>query len=116
MKLLMKEKDTAILIPKKRLDVVIFRDDDQYTAFCPDLDLATAQDTPEKAMEDIIVAIKEYSKDYMKNYDAYSRSPNRKQHLPLVGHIADAKEDWEIREMIEVRYGDLYIRPVQKGS
>ena len=112
MKLLTKEKDTAIFVPEKKMDVVVFRDDDQYTAYCPDLDLATAQDSPEAAIEDIISAIREYVEDYMKNFETYSKSPNRKQHLPLTQHIVSLKDDWELREIIEVRYGDIYIRSV----
>lgn len=116
MRFLIKEKESAILVPEKRMDVVVFKDDDQYTAFCPEFDLATAQDSPEEAVKDIILAIKEYAEDYMKNFDAYSKSPNRKHHLPLIQQIVNMKDDWEIREIIEVRYGDLYVRPVQKGS
>ncbi|MDI6792645.1 MAG: hypothetical protein QME81_07245 [bacterium] len=113
MELLVKERDTAILIPEKQMNVVVFKDDDQYTAFCPELNLATAQDSPEEAVEDIILAIREYAEDYMNNFEIYSKSPNRKHHLSLIQDISKLHDDWEIREIIEVRYGDLYIRPVQ---
>jgi predicted RNase H-like HicB family nuclease len=113
---LVKERDTAILVPEKGMDVIIFKDDDQYIAFCPELDLVTAQDFPEEAVKDMTLAIKEYAEDYMANFDTYSKSPNRKAHLPLIQQIVALKDDWGIKEMIEVRYGDLYLRPVQKGS
>jgi ribosomal protein S10 len=113
--LLLKERDMAIVVPEKRMEVVVFKDNGEYTAFCPELDLATAQSFPDKAIEDIVLAIKEYAEDYMKNLKAYSKSPNRKDHLSLVKQVAEAKDEWEIREMIEVRYGDIYLRPVQKS-
>jgi predicted RNase H-like HicB family nuclease len=94
------------------MDVVVFKDDNQYTAFCPEFNLAIAQNSPEEAIEDIILATKEYAEDYMNNFEVYSKSSNRKHHLPLIQHISELKDDWEIREMIDVRYGGLYIRPV----
>jgi len=99
----------SILVKEKKMNVIVFRDDDQYTAYCADLDLATAQDSPEEAIEDMILAIREYAEDYMKNFPIYSTGPNRKHHLPLIRQIASTRDDWELREIIEVRYGDIHV-------
>ena len=109
---LKKQDNEAILVREKKMNVVVFRDNDQFTAYCAGLDLATAQDSPEEAIEDIISAIREYAQDYMKYFEIYSKSPNRKQHLSLIQQIASLKDDWELREIIEVRYGDIHIPSV----
>ena len=49
--LLQRQDDVDIHIKEKEINVVVFKDDDQYTAYCADLDLATAQDSPEELLK-----------------------------------------------------------------
>jgi predicted RNase H-like HicB family nuclease len=111
MELAIKQKNAAIVISERKMRAIIFPDNDHYTAYCPELDIVTSQSTPDEALLDLIEAIKEYAEDYMKNVETYSKSPNRASHFDLVRLISSAK-DWEIRQLLEVRHGELYLRSV----
>jgi bifunctional DNA-binding transcriptional regulator/antitoxin component of YhaV-PrlF toxin-antitoxin module len=49
----------------------------QYIAACPELDLATAGDREEEAVEDLVEAMEEYAQDYLERLDLFASSPNR---------------------------------------
>ena len=116
MDFLFRERSAAIVVPEKILQVIIFPDNGEYTAYCPQFDLATSQATPEDVLKDIIYAIEEYIEDYMNSFNIYSKSPNRAGHSSLIQKAKEARSRWELRELIEVRYGEIYIRPVQKSA
>jgi len=78
---------TAIKENLPVLSIIVVEDDAQYSAFCPQLDLAIAMDTPEEAVKEMISEIKEYADEYIEFYREYSVSPNRGEHAPLVNKI-----------------------------
>lgn len=98
-----------ILTLEKRLTVILARDEDRYCAYCPELDLVTEMMTPEEALEDIVEAMRDYAEEYLKEFELYSKSPNRAHHLPYVKAIASCKDDWDIKMLIEVQYGLVHI-------
>lgn len=91
------------------LDIIILRDEDRYVVRCPELDLVTEMDSPEDALDAMLEMIKEYCNDYLKRESLFRKSPNRSHHYPYIIPIAQCKSDWELRELVEVRYGSVYV-------
>ncbi len=98
-----------ILTFEKRLTVIVARDEDQYCAYCPELDLVTEMGTPEEALEDMVEAMKDYAEEYLQESGLYSNSPNRAHHLPYLRTIASCKDNWDIKMLIEVQYGLVHV-------
>ena len=94
---------------EKRLTIILAKDADKYCAYCPELDLVTEMSTSEEALEDIVGAMRDYAEEYLKEFELYSRSPNRAHHLPYIKAIASCKDDWDIKMLIEVQYGLVHI-------
>lgn len=89
------------------LTVVIFKDAGRFMAQCPQLDLVTEMDREADAVTAIIEMIREYAADYRKRIKIFSTSPNRAHHLPFVEKVWECRTDWDVRELLEVRYGHL---------
>ena len=110
----LKTNDKSISVPKimtfeKRLTVILARDEDQYCAYCPEIDLVTEMPTSEEALEDIVEAMKDYAEEYLNELELYANSPNRAHHLPYIKAIDSCKNDWDIKMLIEVQYGLVHI-------
>jgi len=99
----------TIMIQEKRLSILLALDGEKFCAYCPELDLTTEMDTPEEAIEDIIEAMKDYAEEYMKEFELYSKSPNRAHHLPYIKAISSCKTDWELRMLIEIKHGLVHV-------
>ena len=91
------------------LTVFIIKDNNKYMAKCPELDLVTEMDSTEEALKAIVEMIREYAEDYRAREDVYLRSSNRADHKPYIDMIMDCRDEWEIMELIKVRYGHLYV-------
>ncbi|MDI6751519.1 MAG: hypothetical protein QME07_01485 [bacterium] len=91
------------------LTVCIFKDNNRFCAKCLELDLVTEMDTIEEVAEEILSEIKEYAKEYTEDVNLYSSSPNRAHHLPYIKAIVSCKNDWDLRMLLEVRYGSIHI-------
>lgn len=91
------------------LTVLIIKDNGRYMAKCPELDLVTEMDTKEKALKAMVELIREYAEDYKAKEEIYLKSPNRAHHKPYVDRIIVCQDEWEIMELIEVRYGHLHL-------
>jgi hypothetical protein len=89
--------------------VCIFKDTNKFCAKCVELDLVTEMDTSDEALKAIVEMIKEYAQDYKYRKDLFSNSPNRYHHLPYIERINNCKNDWEMLEQIEVRYGHIHL-------
>ncbi len=91
------------------LTVCIFKDDKRFCAKCPELDLVTEMDTPDDTFKAMVEMIREYAEDYELQKELFSRSPNRYHHLPYIERINRCKDDWELLEQIEARYGHIHL-------
>lgn len=98
-----------IMIQEKRLSILLAKEDDQFCAYCPELDLVTEMDNYEETIDDLVEAIKGYADEYMADYDLYSKSPNRAHHLPYIEAVKSCKTDWELRMLIEIKHGLVHI-------
>ena len=94
------------------LTLYILQDEKRFMAKCPELDLVTEMNTREKALDALLEIIMEYSEDYMKQYELFSRSPNRKYHRPYIAIIKNCKSKWELLELINVKYGHIQLQSV----
>jgi hypothetical protein len=75
--------------------------DDQWNAYCPELDLTTAADSEASAIDDLTRLAVEYAAEYLTDFDVYVNSANRAQHLPYVLGIARYTLDLEDREALD---------------
>lgn len=97
--------EPKIMVCEKKVTILLAKDNNQFCAYCPELDLVTELDTVNETVDDMIEAIKEYAQEYMEDFELYSKSPNRAHHLPYVKAIISCKNDWELRMLIEVKHG-----------
>jgi len=75
--------------------------DEQWSAYCPELDLATASDTQESAIHELAQLAIEYAAEYLADFDLYVNSANRAGQLPYILAIARHTTDPEDAEAVE---------------
>lgn len=107
---------SGVSVKPPLLTVVIFPDSGKYVAKCIELDLITEMDTSEEAIRAMVEMIREYAEDYRAREEVFARSPNRAHHKPYVDILLECKTDWEVQELLEIRYGHLHIQPVSKSA
>ncbi|MDQ1316950.1 MAG: hypothetical protein QG641_560 [Candidatus Poribacteria bacterium] len=80
-------ENIALITGVSLLTIFIAKDDGNYMAKCPELDLITEMNTKEEALKAIVEMIVEYAEDYKSNEDMYIHSSNRAHHKPYVDAI-----------------------------
>lgn len=98
-----------ITIQEKKLTVLLAQDNGNYCAICPELDLVTEMETEAAALNDLLEAMRDYAHEYLTDLELYLNSPNRAHHYPYIKVIATCKTNWDLKSMLEIRYGNLYI-------
>jgi hypothetical protein len=98
-----------VWITPSLLTIVIFPDNSGFGVKCLELDLITEDDTPDKALKAIVEMIREYAEDYEERFELFSTSSNRTHHQPYIQRILECKNDWEVLEISEVKYGSLHL-------
>ncbi|MEW6542143.1 MAG: hypothetical protein AB1411_00875 [Nitrospirota bacterium] len=101
-------REPKILLSEHRLTILLAKDNGSYCAKCPELDLVTQLPTADEALEDLIEAIKDYAREYLRDRKLYATSPNRSHHLPYVEAVAACKTDWDLRTLIEIKHGFVH--------
>ena len=48
------------------------------------MDVVENGDTKEECLDNLLIALKEYARDYYDEFDYWSVAPNRRAHLPYV--------------------------------
>ncbi|MFA0766613.1 MAG: hypothetical protein BDTLLHRC_001566 [Candidatus Fervidibacter sp.] len=99
--------EPRLIVAEPILTILVARDGDEYTAYCPELDIAAAMETPDEAVKVVLALMREYAEDYLSDLEAYARSPNRAHHLPYVRRIATCRDEWQLRQLVAVKYGDI---------
>ena len=74
----------------------------EYVSACPELDLATAGNTREEAIDNLLEAMIEYVEDYLDRLNIFVRSPNRGSHLPFILLIASCVSKEDILELLNI--------------
>lgn len=100
----------SIVVSDPRLTVLLAKDNGDYCAKCPELDLVTELPTAEEALEDLLEAIREYAREYLRERKRYAASPNRAHHLPYVEAVAMCKTEWDLRALIKIHHGFVHVR------
>ena len=99
----------AILFAPKLLTLFVLKDEDKFSAKCIELDLITEMDSPQAALVDLLAMIKEYAQDFSARISLFLKSPNRAHHHPYIEKVLQCKNDWELLERCEVRYGNIQL-------
>ena len=105
----MSENSAAIITGVALLTVFIVRDNGNYMAKCLELDLITEMDTKEDALKAMVEMVMEYAEDYKVNEEMYLRSSNRSHHKPYVDAVITCHDEWEVMELLEVRYAHIHL-------
>ena len=105
----MKSK-SEIITTLAPLTVLIVKDNGRFMAHCPILDLVTEMNTAEESLDALLEMMSEYAHDYKKDLKRYYASPNRAHHKPYIEKILSCKNEWELKELIEIRHGHLHLR------
>lgn len=92
------------------LSIIIARDNGMFCAFCPELDIISELSSEAAVLQDMVEAIRDYAREYKRYFRDYYRSPNRSHHWPYIQAILKTRSDWEIRKLLDVRYGDIHIQ------
>ena len=100
MVILPKFQPSQPVVKKLTLELEFDLETHQYVAACPELDLATAGDREEEAVEDLVEAMEEYAQDYLERLDLFASSPNRGAHFPLILSIAMCASKSDIRRLL----------------
>ncbi len=101
--------EPTIVVSAPRLTILLAKDRDSYCAKCPELDLVTQLQTAEGALNDLLEAIQDYAREYLRDRHVYANSPNRAHHLPYVEAIAACKTEWDLRALIEIQHGFVHV-------
>lgn len=80
-------------------------DDGSVTLSMDDIDIAVCETDLSAAKRALVRELVEYAEEYYTEYELYSRSPNRKNHLPLVMKVLTAKSKKELEDLVECRVG-----------
>nr|MBI3614341.1 hypothetical protein [Nitrospirota bacterium] len=103
-------KEPKIVVSEPTLTVLLAQDEDgSYCAKCPELDLVTQLPSAEAALKDLLVAVRDYAAEYLRERKLYSASPNRAHHRPYVEAIAACQTEWELRTLIEIKHGLVHV-------
>lgn len=104
-----KKAAPRLIVAEPILTILVAQDDGEYTAYCPELDVATATGTPESAVKDLLELLREYAEDYAADLETFARSPNRAHHLPYIEKIIACRNDWELRQLVTVKHGNVQL-------
>ncbi|MCS6902990.1 MAG: hypothetical protein NZO41_01770 [Candidatus Bipolaricaulota bacterium] len=107
-------------LPKKRptlslqgplLTVIIAPDVEtkMICAVCPELDIVAEGPSEAETVQDLLEAIRDYAEEYREDLALYLASPNRAHHWPYLQAVLQAKDDWHLKRLLDVRYGILQI-------
>jgi alkanesulfonate monooxygenase SsuD/methylene tetrahydromethanopterin reductase-like flavin-dependent oxidoreductase (luciferase family) len=95
-----------------RLTAQVTFTDDQWSVYCPELDLAAASETSDSAIYELAQLAIEYAAEYLADFDLYVNSANRSGHLPYILAIArhttdpdDAEALEAVRQLFAIRQG-----------
>jgi len=89
----------AIKDISEKLTAIIEPSEGGYVANCPELDLVTEGNTPNAALDDLIDMTIDYAEQYMKEFELFSKSPNRASHKPYILEIQKRGTKEKVREL-----------------
>jgi len=104
------KKKPTLVIRGPLISLILAKDNDMICAYCPELDLITEMPSEEEALNDILEALRDYAEEYKENYNLYRKSPNRAHHWPYIKAILRIKDNWELRKLLDIRYGDIHLQ------
>jgi len=96
-------KGSLVKLPEDiRLTVIIQPDEETFSAYCPELDIITAQPTIEGAIEDLIDVIDSYAEVFAQDWQKHYRHSRFASHWPFVRAVLACRNNAEIRNLFNV--------------
>ena len=103
---LISQSDMLSVLEHVKYDVSVFIEDDgSFTVISDTMDIAENAASKDKALDLLAASILEYAHEYYSDYQLYSKSPNRKAHLPYITKAILLASPSKIREEFVCRNG-----------
>ncbi|GAB2571738.1 hypothetical protein [Gracilibacillus alcaliphilus] len=80
--------------------------DGTITLSIRDFDIVANGETEEEAVTDLAEFLIDYAEDYLNDYSLYSRSPNRRSHLPFIMNIFLQDDVEGVKQLITCLHGE----------
>jgi len=103
-------KKPTLVMRGPLISLIFAKDKKMICVFSPELDIVTEMPTEEEALSDILQALRDYANEYKENFKLYRKSPNRAHHWPYIQAILKTKNNWELRKLLDIRYGDIHFQ------
>ena len=88
------------------LPVSIYEENGEYLAVNDVIeDLIGYGSTVDEATDSFCRALMEYAEEYYEEFELYSHSPNRKEHLPYVFRVLSSPSESAVKEMLQCQIG-----------
>ena len=81
--------------------------DGSVTLSLAELDITAHGGSLQSAKSELVNNLLEYAEEYYREFELYSRAPNRKNHLPFVMKALIAKSPAELEDSIVCRVGEI---------
>jgi hypothetical protein len=96
-------KGNLVRLPEDiRLTIITQRDEEVFSAYCPELDMITAQPTIEGAIEDLIDMIEGYSEVFAQDWQRCYRHSRFASHWPFVRAVLSCRNSAGVRNLLDV--------------
>ena len=84
---------------------VFTEEDGSVTLSMDEVDIAVNGTNLQEAKRELVDDLMDYAEEYYKNFELYSRAPNRKNHLSLVMKALTASSKEELEDAIQCQNG-----------
>ncbi|KAB2952138.1 hypothetical protein F9B85_10015 [Heliorestis acidaminivorans] len=91
-----------LILAQHRFSIVFTKEaDGTYSGSLKEIDLVANAENLESLKETLAEDLIEYADEYMENFELYSRSPNRKNHLPYILHVLTQSDLEHVKGLID---------------
>ncbi len=110
------KRNPTLIVRGSLISLILAKDENKICAFCPELDIITEMPSEDEALCDMLEALRDYAVEYKGNFRQYHNSPNRAHHWPYIKAILKTKDAWELRRLLDIRYGDITHSMISERS
>lgn len=85
---------------------VYTEDDGSKTVSLDDFGIVANEETFELAIREVAELLVDYAEEYFSDFELYSKSPNRKSHLPYIINVLIQDDLKEVAQLIKCRHSE----------
>lgn len=85
---------------------VLEEDDGSVTLSIPDLGIVAWGGTQNEGLEELSDFLIDYAEEYVKEFELYSKSPNRRDHFPYIMNVLIQDNIEEVKDLISCQLGE----------